>query len=130
MPNPIVTEFVTLDGVMRREANIWAVSSHQLADAGWRDADAGPLRMTRQQLNLRIGTMCLILSSIALVYVPAVAHGDLPTGTGEAALTFVAARHGYPLVHFCGWLGVLAWSLGLVALAGALTHRAAWARGR
>lgn len=83
-----------------------------------------------ERLGLRIGALCLIISSIVLVYDRAVAHGDLPTDTGEAALSFVAARHGYPLVHLVDWLGVLAWALGLVALAGTLTRRTAWTLGR
>lgn len=86
--------------------------------------------MTRERLGLRIGAVCLLLSSIVVLYVRAVAHGDLPTDTGEAALAFVAARPTYPLVHLGDSLGVLVWALGLVALAGALTHHAAWALGR
>ena len=54
--------------------------------------------MTREQRLLRIGAVCLILGSVC-VFVSRIAHGDLPTDTGEAALRFVASRPLYPLVH-------------------------------
>jgi len=92
--------------------------------------DAGTRPVPNDRLSLWIGALCLILSSIVLLYDRAVAHGDLPTDTGEAALSFVSSRHPYSLVHLVDWLSVLAWSLGLVALSGALTRRAAWVLGR
>src|SRR6266536_1125456 len=85
--------------------------------------------MTREQPLLRIGAVCLIVGSIC-VLVFRLAHGDLPTDTGEAALSYVASYPLYPLVHFGDWLGVLVWTGGLVALSGSLTHRVAWAVGR
>jgi hypothetical protein len=85
--------------------------------------------MTREQRSLRIGAVCLILGSVC-VFVFRLAHGDLPTDTGEAALRFVASRPLYPLVHLGDWLGVLVWAGGLVALAGSLTQPGAWAVGR
>lgn len=85
--------------------------------------------MTRDQIGLRIGAVCLILGSIAVLGFR-LAHGDLPTDTGAEALAFVASRPTYPLIHLGDSLGVLIWAGGLVALSGALTHRAAWALGR
>jgi hypothetical protein len=85
--------------------------------------------MSREQISLRIGAVCLILGSLA-VFIFRISHGDLPTDTGAAALSFVAARPLYPLIHLGDWLGVLIWAGGLVALSGSLTHRAAWALGR
>ena len=77
--------------------------------------------MTRELRLRRIGAVCLILGSVC-VLVFRLAHGDLPTDTGEAALSFVASHPLYPLVHFGDWLGVLVWAGGLVALSGSLTH--------
>ena len=68
-------------------------------------------------------------SVIAFVF-RTVLHGDLPTDTGEAALSYVASHPIYPLVHLGDVLGVLLWACGLVALSGSLTHRVAWAIGR
>ena len=82
-----------------------------------------------QSFLLRLGAVCLILGSAAVLGFR-LAHGDLPTDTGEEALSFVAARPLYPVVHFGDWLGVLVWTGGLVALAASLTDRTAWALGR
>jgi hypothetical protein len=82
-----------------------------------------------QSFLLRLAAVCLILGSAAVLGFR-LAHGDLPTDTGEEALSFVAARPLYPVVHFGDWLGVLVWTGGLVALAGSLTDRTAWALGR
>lgn len=49
--------------------------------------------MTREQVWLRIGAGSLIVGSVAAFVFPA-AHGDLPTGTAEAALSFVASPTG------------------------------------
>jgi hypothetical protein len=57
-----------------------------------------------QSFLLRLGAVCLILGS-AVVLGFRLAHGDLPTNTGEEALGFVAARPLYPVVHFGDWLG-------------------------
>ena len=85
--------------------------------------------MTREHHLLRMGAVCLILGS-ACVLVFRLAHGDLPTDTGEAALSFVDSHPFYPLVHLGDWLGVLLWVLGLVALSGSLTQPVGWALGR
>jgi hypothetical protein len=85
--------------------------------------------MTREQRSHRIGAVCLLLGSVC-VLVFRLAHGDLPTDTGEAALSFVTSHPLYPLVHLGDWLGVLVWAGGLVALSGSLTHPGAWAVGR
>lgn len=58
------------------------------------------------------------------------AHGDLPTDTGEEALSFVAARPFYSVVHLGDWLGVLIWTCGLVAFAASAIDRTAWVLGR
>jgi hypothetical protein len=86
-------------------------------------------QLTREQLLLRIGAACVVVGSI-LILVFRTAHGDLPTETGEAALSYVAARPIYPLIHLGDVLGFLVFAGGLVALSGSLTHRVAWAIGR
>ena len=40
-------------------------------------------------------------------------HGDLPEGSGAAALQFVADHPGYALVHLVSILGAVLWTLGL-----------------
>lgn len=85
--------------------------------------------MTRDQRFLRIGALCVIVGSVA-VFVFRAAHGDLPTGTPEAALRFVASHPNYRGVHLGANLGVLVWVGGLVALASALTQPVAWFLGR
>ena len=85
--------------------------------------------MARQQILLRIGAVCVVVGSV-IVLACRRAHGDLPTDTGEAALSYVASYPIYALVHLGDVLGVLVWAGGLVALSGALTHRVASAVGR
>lgn len=85
--------------------------------------------MTREQRCLRIGAVCLIVGSLCVLVFRG-AHGDLPTDTGEAALSYVASYPLYPLVHLGDGLGVLVWAGGLVALSGSLRHRVAWTVGR
>jgi hypothetical protein len=84
--------------------------------------------LTREQILLRIGAVCVIVGSVA-VFAFRAAHGDLPTDTGEAALSYVASYPIYPYVHLGANLGVLVWAVGLVALSSSLTHRVAWAVG-
>ena len=85
--------------------------------------------MTREQCCLRPGAICLIVGS-RCVLIDRLAHGDLPTDTGEQALSFVAVSPLYPLIHLGDWFGVLVWTGGLVALSASLTDRTAWAIGR
>jgi hypothetical protein len=85
--------------------------------------------VTREQCCLRLGAICLIVGSMCVLVVR-LAHGDLPTDTGEQALSFVAASPLYPLTHLGDWVGVLIWTSGLVALSASLTDRTAWAVGR
>lgn len=82
-----------------------------------------------KRVLLRLGAACLAFGSICVLGFR-LAHGDLPTDTGEDALRFVAASRFYPLIHLGDSIGVLVWTGGLVALAGALTDRTAWALGR
>src|SRR3989442_16001371 len=84
--------------------------------------------MTREQWMLNVGAILLILGSV-VVFIARIAHGDLPTDTGEEALSYVAAFPLYPLVHFGDWLGVLVWTGGLVALAGSFRRPVASAFG-
>jgi hypothetical protein len=86
--------------------------------------------MTREQHGSRIAALCLIAGSMCVLVFRVFFHGDLPTDTGEEALSFVAARPLYPLVHFADWLGVLVWTGGLVAFSASLTDRTAWMLGR
>jgi hypothetical protein len=78
---------------------------------------------------LRIGAVCVVIGSV-IVLACRTAHGDLPTDTGEGALSYVALYPIYALVHLGDVLGVLVWAGGLVALSGSLTHPAAWTIGR
>jgi hypothetical protein len=85
-------------------------------------------QLTREQLLLRIGAVCVVVGSV-LVVVFRTLHGDLPTDTGEAALSYVASYPIYPLIHLGDVLGFLVFAGGLVALSGSLTQRVAWAIG-
>jgi hypothetical protein len=85
--------------------------------------------VTREQRCLRLGAVCLIVGSVCVLVVR-LAHGDLPTDTGEQALSFVAASPLYPLIHLGDGLGVLVWTGGLVALSASLEDQTAWAIGR
>jgi hypothetical protein len=82
-----------------------------------------------QRVLRRLSATCLVIGSLA-VFGFRMAHGDLPTDTGAEALSYVAARPLYPLVHLGDWLGVLVWAGGLVAVSASLTDRTAWAIGR
>jgi hypothetical protein len=62
--------------------------------------------MTREQHLLRMGGVCLSLGSVC-VFVFRIVHGDLPTDTGAAALSYAASHPLYPFVHLGDWLGVL-----------------------
>jgi hypothetical protein len=86
-------------------------------------------QLTHEQLLPRIGAVCLIVGSV-VVMIFRISHGDLPTDSGAAALSFVAARPLYPLVHLGDVLGFVVWASGLVALSDTLAHRVAWAVGR
>ena len=87
-------------------------------------------RLTREQISLRIGAVGVIVGSVIVLVFRTVLHGDLPTNTGEDALSYVASYPIYPLVHLGDVLGVLLWAGGLVALSGSLRHRVACAIGR
>ena len=87
-------------------------------------------QLTRDQIPLRIGAVCVIVGSVIVLVVRTVLYGDLPTATGEAALGYVASYPIYPLAHLGDVLGVLLWAGGPVALSGSLRHRVAWAIGR
>lgn len=58
-------------------------------------------------------TYALIIGGAALILVMGAAHGDLPEGSGEAALRFVAGRRTYAAVHFGSIVGAVLWVLGL-----------------
>lgn len=58
-------------------------------------------------------TTTAVGAGAALVLVAGAAHGDLPEGSGTAALRFVAAHDLYALVHFVSILGGVSWALGL-----------------
>lgn len=58
-------------------------------------------------------TSALIIGGAALALVMGAAHGDLPEGSGEAALRFVADHRAYGLVHFGSIIGAVVWVLGL-----------------
>ncbi len=87
-------------------------------------------RLTREQILLRIGAVCLVVGSV-LVLVFRTLHGDLPADEGGAAsLSYVASYPIYPLVHLGDMLGFLVFASGLFVLSDSLTHRVAWAVGR
>jgi hypothetical protein len=85
-------------------------------------------QLTREQIVLRIGAVCVVVGSM-LVVVFRTLHGDLPTDTGAAALSYVASYPIYPLVHLVDVFGFLIFAGGLVALSGSLMHPSAWAIG-
>ncbi len=82
---------------------------------------------TRERISLRIGAVCVVVGSVIAFVFRTFLHGDLLTHTGEAALSHVAFRPIYPLVHLGAVLDVLLWAGGLVALSGSLTHLVEWA---
>jgi hypothetical protein len=87
-------------------------------------------QLTREQLVLRIGAVCLIGGSV-LISIFRILHGDLPADKGGAAsLSYVASYPIYPLVHLGDVLGFLVFASGLFVLSDSLTHRLAWAVGR
>lgn len=86
-------------------------------------------RSTHRQMLLRSGAAYLIAGSV-LVMVFRTLHGDLPTDTGEAALSYVVAHPLYPLVHLGDILGFFGYTGGLVALSASLTIGDARAIGR
>lgn len=79
--------------------------------------------------SLKLGALLLIVGSLG-VFGFRIAHGDLPTETGEAALSYVAAHPIYPFVHLGDWLSVLVWTGGLIALSGSLSRPEAMVLGR
>jgi hypothetical protein len=85
--------------------------------------------IAHKQRLLGLGAGCLSVGSVCVLLFR-VNHGDLPTDTGAAALSYVAAHPLYPLVHLGAWLGVVLWAGGLVALSGTFAHPLAWAVGR
>jgi hypothetical protein len=76
-----------------------------------------------------MAAVCLIVGSMCVLGFRQ-AHGDLPTDTGEQALSFVAANPLYPLVHFGDFMGVLVWTGGLVVFACSFEDCTACALGR
>jgi hypothetical protein len=46
--------------------------------------------MVREQHLLRLGAACLLVGSLRVLDFP-IARGDLPTDTGQASLSYVAA---------------------------------------
>lgn len=58
-------------------------------------------------------TAVLVATGAALVLGMGAAHGDLPEGSGEAALRFVASRPYYALIHFGSIVGGVLWAAGL-----------------
>lgn len=79
-------------------------------------ADANPVQMaegghlTREQISLRIGALCVVVGSVIALVFRTVLHGDLPTDTEEAALSYVASHPIYPLVLqvYVVWFNMLA----------------------
>ena len=87
-------------------------------------------QLTRKQVLLRIGAVCLVVGSL-LVMTFRTLHGDLPADEGgAAALRFVASYPLYRPVHLGDVLGFLIFASGLFALSDSLTHSVAWAVGR
>ena len=85
--------------------------------------------MSHQHGSLKLGALLLVVGSVG-VFGFRIAHGDLPTDTGEAALSYVAAYPIYPFVHLGDWLSVLVWTGGLIALSASLTRPEAVLLGR
>lgn len=66
-----------------------------------------------------------MLGTVANV-VASVGHGDLPETGTRAALTFVAARDSWSLVHLTSIFAVLLWLVAFVALSSSIPRGAAW----
>ena len=85
--------------------------------------------MSREQLCLRVGGICLVIGSL-LTFVARLLHGDLPADDAQAALAFIADRPIYAGVHLAAILGVLVATSGFVALASSFTQPVTWLMGR
>jgi hypothetical protein len=83
----------------------------------------------RERLLLRFGAICAVLGTVFTVSGGAY-HGDLPESGIEAALSFVAPRHDWALVHLSVIVGVLLWVGALVALSSSILHGSGWAFAR
>ena len=92
-------------------------------------ADPEAAQVHRQVVSLRISAVCTIVGAIAFGIVRSL-HGDTPAADAQASLTFVAGRPIYAAVHIAAVFAALLTVAGLIALAGSLTHAAAWAIGR
>jgi hypothetical protein len=60
----------------------------------------------------RISSIFMVAGGV-LTLIGGATHGDLPEGSGEAALMFLADHPAYALVHFVSIFGAVLWALGL-----------------
>ncbi len=74
---------------------------------------------------LRLGGVFAVLGTVANV-VASAGHGDLPETGTRAALSFVAARDTWGLVHLTSIFAVLSWLVAFGALSGSMPRGAAW----
>jgi hypothetical protein len=65
----------------------------------------------------KVGTYCLLGGSVAVLGF-GVAHGVLPEDSGHDVLRFVADHPHYAGVHLGSIIGVVLWTIGIVALTG------------
>jgi hypothetical protein len=94
------------------------------------DTLASPaVQADREALFLRVSAAFTIVGAIAFAIVRT-NHGDTPGADAQASLAFVAGRPTYAAVHVIAIFAALLTIAGLIAVAGSLTHAAAWALGR
>ena len=74
---------------------------------------------------LRLGAVSAVLGTLANV-VASAGHGDLPETGTHAALSFVAERDTWSLVHLTSIFAVLLWLVAFVALSGSMSRGASW----
>jgi hypothetical protein len=89
-------------------------------------------QLTREQMFLRIGSVCAILGAVVSV-AAGIGFGNITNELGtEAVLRYLASRPPWYwlTVHLGFIFGALLWVAALTALAGSLTRGAGWALGR
>lgn len=84
-----------------------------------RDAAIAAEQLGLERAFLRLGGTCAMVGGLGYLAVGA-AHGDLPSGSIETTLGYVAARPEWPVIHLAGIVCVLLWAIAIAGLASSL----------